>query len=73
MEKNIIKTEIEVKETNPVPQVDINSPLKAPIKESTEYETGVTPKNKTLYALGIFGFIGITFLVLIILFLYLKN
>jgi hypothetical protein len=56
-----------------VPNIDINTPLKAPIKESTEYEMGVTPKNKTLYALGIFGFIGITFLVLIILFLYLKN
>jgi hypothetical protein len=61
------------KEFESVPNIDINTPLKAPIKESTEYEMGVTPKNKSLYVLGIIVFAGISLLVLIILFLYLKN
>src|SRR3972149_3720829 len=59
------------KEEKPVPEVDINAPLKAPLEHSTEYEPGVTPKNKLLYILGIISFLGISLLAVSILVFYL--
>ncbi|HET7099052.1 MAG TPA: LytR C-terminal domain-containing protein [Patescibacteria group bacterium] len=54
-----------------VPQIDINTPLKVAIEESTDYKMGVTPKNKLLYIFGIVGFIGIGILVSSLLIFYL--
>ena len=54
---------MKTEKTVPVPKVDIDAPLAAQIEKSTEYEGGVTPKNRFLYVLGIFSFIGICLLV----------
>jgi len=57
----------------PVPKMDINAPIKVSIGEpgeSTEYATGVTPKNRLLYVLGIAGFAVLSLLVCGILIFY---
>lgn len=58
---------------NPVPEIDINVPINAPIEESTGYETKVSPKNKFLYILGIIALLGIVLLTGIILVFYLRG
>ena len=60
-------------EAKPIPNIDINAPIKAPIEESTEYEMGVTPKNKALYVLGIFGLMVIILLTCSLLVFYLTG
>lgn len=71
--KKIVTKKIEKISVEAVPQVDINAPLKAPIEESTVYETAVTPKNRFLYILGLTGFVGISLLACSILIFYLTG
>jgi hypothetical protein len=62
-----------IKVALPVPKMDINAPIKVPIGEpgeSTEYATGVTPKNRLLYVLGLVGFVVLSLLVCGILIFY---
>ena len=57
----------------PVPKIDMNASLTVPMDKSTNYDTGVTPKNKYLYILGIFGFAGIILSTCVIFYFYLTG
>lgn len=67
------KTKEEISEIAPVPELDINAAIKAPIEESTGYETGITPKNRFLYILGWFGFLCIVLVSGGIIYFYLTD